>query len=131
MNSFKKKDKTEIFAKKVVFSPIFLILFSIILAIFSVSTFRIYLKSRKLHKERLEKEVMFETEKQKNEELKQKITEIQTPDGFEKNLRENLQVKKPGEEVIMILNPKEYGSKKNENTDKENFIAKIWKWMFD
>lgn len=131
MNGFKKKDKTEVFIKKIIFSPAFLILLSIIFIALSVSTFRIYLQSRKLHKERLEKEAMFETEKQKNEELKQKIKELETPGGFEKKLRENLQIKKPGEEVIVILNPKEYGSEKNENTNKKNIMTKIWKWLFE
>lgn len=131
MNNFKKKDKTEIFIRKIIFNPIFLIFFFIIFIAFSVSTFRIYLESRKLHKERLEKKAMLETEKQKNSELKQKINELETADGFEKKLRENLQVKKPGEEVIVILNPKDRNNGKNENAAKKNVITKIWKWLFD
>lgn len=74
---------------------------------------------------------MLETEKQKNSELKQKINELETADGFEKKLRENLQVKKPGEEVIVILNPKDRNNGKNENAAKKNVITKIWKWLFD
>ncbi len=131
MNDFKKKDKTEVFIRKIVFSPAFLILFFIIFAVFSVSTLRIYLQSRKLHKERLEKETMLETEKQKNKELKQKIDELKTPDGFEKNLRENMQVKKPGEEVVVILNPKEQNNEKNKKENEKNIIIKIWKLIFD
>lgn len=124
MYNFKIKDKSQILINRIIYSPIFLILLFIIFLIFLTSTIKIYFQSKKIYLERKEKELALKIEEEKNKELQRKIGELDTSEGVEKNLREKLQIKKPGEEVAVIYTPKSSNNPENENIE-QNFFKKI------
>ena len=100
-----RKDKSQIFIQRIIFSVPFLVLLFIICLIFFISTARIYFQSRKISLERRGKEILLQAEKEKNKKIEEQITKLRTPEGMEKILRKNFQIKKPGEKVIVILDP--------------------------
>lgn len=128
-NFLKKKDRSQIFFRKIILSIPFLSFLFIIFIVFSISTVRVYLQSRQLTKEKGFKEEEFKAEELKNIELKNKTTEIKDSDGIEKNLREKFQIKKPNEEVIVFVNPKNDNDENNEKKDG-NFITRFFKKIF-
>lgn len=71
------------------------------------SNFKITQKRTQLQSqiESLKKEIQILEEK--NQKLKAGISESQTEDYLEKKARESLGLKKPGEEVVVVLPPKE------------------------
>lgn len=128
-NFLKKKDKSQIFFRKIILSIPFLSFLFIIFIVFSLSTVRVYFQSRRLAKERVLKEEELKSEELKNIELKNKEVEIKDPEGIEKNLREKFQIRKPDEEVIVFVNPKDDNNKNSEKKDG-NFITRFFKRIF-
>lgn len=127
--NFKKKDKAEFFLRKIILSIPFLCLLFIIFITFTISTLRIFFEGRKIRKDRIVKEENIKKEKEKNTELSRNLLEMQDAEGAEKILREKLQVKKPEEEMVMIINPK---PEEPQNTDekKGNFIQRFFRKIF-
>jgi|SRR3989344_2583538 len=119
---YKKKDKGQIFLKRIFLTIPFLAFLFIILVVFFVATVRVSLESREIYKSRKEKEAVFDAEKRKNEELTAQISEIQTETGKEKHFRKEFPVKKPGEDVVVIITPEqELKPKKEDNIIKNLF----------
>lgn len=99
-----------------------------ILGFFIFSNFRISQKRAELQGQilRLQKEIQIE--EQRNQELKVGIAETQSEESLEKEAREKLNLKKPGEEVAVVLPAKEVP---REEPKKESFWKKILKrWGF-
>lgn len=119
-----KKDLSQLLLKRIIFSLPFLALLFIIFVFFSISTLRIYFQSKQISLERKEKESALRIEKEKNKELEQKISKFQTERGIEKILREKFQIKKPGEEVVIILN-QEISQNETDGQNNKNFWRKI------
>jgi len=62
---------------------------------------------------------------QKNKELKEKISEVGSEEYLEKTARDQLNMKAPGEEVIVIT--EEEGNKEEEEIEEEkNWLEKKW-----
>lgn len=124
----KKRDTGQLFFRKVILSIPFLVFLFIIFILFSISTTRVYLQSKKIFNDKTLKEKQLKKEEEKNRELSQKIVEIQTEEGIEKQLREKFQIKKEGEEVVVFVNPKINNSEEEESG--KNFISRLVKWIF-
>ena len=98
------------------------------LGFFIFSNFRISRKRAELQDQiqRLQKEIQIA--EQKNQELKAGIAETQSEASLEKEAREKLNLKKPGEEVAVVLPAKETVEVQPE---KESFWKKLFKrWGF-
>ena len=93
----KKKSFQEIFL-----SVLFVFFTLAIIGLLAVSNFKIRERRKELLSqiETLEKEI--QNVEKKNQELKAGISESQTQDYLEKEAREKLGLKKPGEEVVAI-----------------------------
>lgn len=124
----KKRDTGQLFFRKVILSIPFLVFLFIIFILFSISTTRVYLQSKKIFNDKTLKEKQLKREEEKNRELSQKIAEIQTEEGIEKQLREKFQIKKEGEEVVVLVNPKINNNEEEESG--KNFISRFVKWIF-
>lgn len=107
-----------------IFLSIFLIILALAITTFLItSNLKISQKRSGLNSQisRLKKEI--EILEEKNQKLKSTISESQTEGFLEKEAREKLGLKKPGEEVVGILPPEE---KEPEEVKKEkNFWEKI------
>lgn len=92
----------------------------IIIGFLAISNFRINQKRRAVNfrAENLKKEIQIL--ELKNQELKAGIFQTITEDFLEREARERFHLKKPGEEVVVILRPEE---KTNEAEDKKR------KWL--
>ena len=73
--------------------------------------------------------MLLKIEEEKNKELQQKTSQLQTEQGREKILREKFQIKKPGETVAIILNP-ESPKSALEKQNNRNAWNKILNWWF-
>jgi len=124
-----KKDTGQLFFRKVILSMPFLIILFIIFILFSISTARVYFQSNKIYNAKILKEEEFKKEEEKNKELNQKIAELRSEEGVEKQLREKFQIKKAGEEVVVFVNPKSNNNEENKNS--KNFISRFVSWIFN
>lgn len=75
-----------------------------------------------LRLESLKKEIEILVEK--NQELTAKISQVQKESYLEKEARERLNLKKIGEEMVVVLAPEK--SEENETEEKKNFFEKWW-----
>jgi cell division protein FtsB len=121
----KKPNKGYFIFKKIIFSPPVLILFFIILLIFLTSTIKVFVKSREVFLERKEVDKKLEDLKLKRDELKTRISKLETESGVERELIEKFQIKKPGEEVLVILDPKEQKNNQSQKR-KAGFFSNFW-----
>ncbi|MFH1036952.1 MAG: septum formation initiator family protein [Patescibacteria group bacterium] len=71
--------------------------------------------------ESLQKEI--QDLQEKNSELKEGIDQSQSQEYLEQMARENLDLKKPGEDVIVVKMP---STTTEENTEEKSFWQKIW-----
>ena len=62
----------------------------------------------------------------KKAELEKNIENLKTEEGQEKEIREKYDVKKPGEEIILIVEPKNVAS---QNATTSGVLGKIGKWF--
>ena len=62
---------------------------------------------------------------QKNQELKSKISQSESSDYLEKVAREQLNMKKPGEEIVVITKEETQGSSEKEKSFWQKFWEKI------
>ena len=118
----KRKIKKRESFKPMVASAVVIFLVSLFIGFMAFSNWRINEKRAGLIKqaEELQKEIDELTKR--NEELKNGISQTQSSDYQEEKLYEQ-GYKKPGEEVVVVLPPKE--GEKGE-TEKKSFWQKIW-----
>jgi len=116
---FKKKKSFQTIFFQVLFG-----LFAITIAVFLiVSNFKINKRRQELISQItfLEKEIQILEEK--NEQLKAGIARTESESYLEREARERLGLKKPGEEVVAI---KKVESEEAEKPEEKNFWDKIW-----
>jgi len=101
------------------------ILFFAIIGFLAVSNFRINKKKIELQSQAdsLKKEIQILEEKK--EQLRAGILEGESETFLEKEARDRLGLKKPGEEVVAVLPPKENSEGKTQ--ENESFLQKILK----
>ena len=97
-----KKQKKKKSFQEIFLSVLFVFFTLAIIGLLAVSNFKIRERRKELlaQIETLEKEI--QNVENKNQELKAGISESQTQDYLEKEAREKLGLKKPGEEVVAI-----------------------------
>lgn len=124
MKEFKQKRD---FNKKF-FSPASFAVVSIIAIILIISTFKIYVKSRnaQLKNERATQELA-DVEKRRAE-LEAEMAKLGTDSGLEEEIRDKFNVKKPGEEILAIVDKSPENDKINSDEGR-GFFSKIWEFV--
>ena len=101
----KNSNRSNVIFRRILLSKFFLIFLFIILLIFLTSTARIFIKSRRIYLERGETEKKLENLKIEREELQSRISELEKESGVERELIKKFQIRKPGEQVLVVLEP--------------------------
>jgi len=131
MNEFRQKRD---FNKKI-FSPISVAVALIIAIILIISTFKIYIKSRNVQtkNDKMAQELA-DVEKRKAA-LEAEAAKISTESGLEEEIRDKFSVKKPGEEVLTIMEKRPEGDKINSGENQgffgnlPRFLRGIWEFV--
>lgn len=121
------QDKKRI--RKIIFSRFSLAILLIILIILSVSTLKVYLKSRKASLKNDQTIAQIEELEKKKKELEDRLAKLQIGSGLEEEIREKFNVKKPGEEVLNIIDKSPENDKINNEESEKGFFSKIWDWI--
>lgn len=121
------QDKKRI--RKIIFSRFSLAILLVILIILSVSTVKVYLKSRKASLKNDQTIAQIEELEKKKKELEDRIAKLQTEGGLEEEIREKFNVQKPGEEVLNIVDKSPENDKINNEESQKGFFSKIWDWI--
>lgn len=127
MKEFQEKRKF----RKIIFSRFSLIVLLVILVILSISVARVYNKSRKAALKNQEITQKIEELESKKRELDERIAKLETGSGLEEEVREKFGVKKPGEEVLTIIDKTPENDKINNEESDKGFFGKIWSWIKD
>lgn len=127
MKEFQEKRKF----RKIIFSRFSLIVLLIILVILSISAIKVHTKSQKAVLKNQEIIQKIEELESKKRELEEKIAKLQTGSGLEEEVREKFGVKKPGEEVLTIIDKTPENDKINSEEENRGFFDKIWGWIKD
>lgn len=111
--------------KKRLYSPVALSVLAFLLISFILGIVKIYPRSR----EALRLNAEAKDEKQKIEErkkgLEEEVKKLQTVTGEEEAIRKKFSVKKPGEEILVILEKDNKSANVGKETGK-GFLGKIW-----
>ena len=75
--------------------------------------------------ERGETEKKLENLKIEREELQSRISELEKESGVERELIKKFQIRKPGEQVLVVLEPKEENGNNGEK-NKTGFFRNFW-----
>jgi len=127
IQKFKKKKKARKKEKisSIIFSSFLLILILVMVGYLAISNWRI-LKKRAEYKKEIE---LLKAEIQKLERdkelLTKKISQYHKERYLEKEAREKLGLKKPGENVVVVLPPQKLEEKENSSTSKKGIKEKI------
>ena len=121
-----KKQKKKKSFQEIFLSVLFVFFTLAIIGLLAVSNFKIRERRKELlaQIETLEKEI--QNVEKKNQELKAGISESQTEDYLEKEAREKLGLKKPGEEVVAI---KKIQSEEKQKEQKEE--KSLWQKILE
>lgn len=114
-----KKKKT---LKPFVFYIIFIIIFFALAAFFISTNWKIYQRRAELNNKITELEKELEDLEIKNKDFKENINYIQSQDYLEQAAREELDMKKPGEEVVVIQREEK---EKEEEPESKNWWEKL------
>ena len=110
--------------RRILFSwPVIAALLLIIIWLFSL-TAREYLAVKAVKKENaaLEKELI--SLEEKNKTMEERLKNMNSAAGLEKIIRERFNVKKPGEEVLVVLNKEE--KEAGGESEKRGFFNSLW-----
>jgi len=125
MREFQEKRKIRgfLYSKKMV------ILLLLVTALFFFSTIKVYLKSKNALSKRDEtRKELAELEKRKAE-LEKDVNRFQSESGLEEEIRKNLNVQKPGEKVLVIVDKNAENGKIESGNELNDFFSKIWGWV--
>jgi cell division protein FtsB len=107
--------------------PVFAV-FLCLVVLLTFSVFKVYKKSRHaiLRNRVVEEEI--EELKRRKVELEANISRLDSEEGIEEELRQRLQIKKPGEEYVVILENKSDERGKSAREEKK-FFEKLWDFL--
>ena len=120
MREFQEKNRI----RRILYSKFFIIVLILSVGFMSMSVIKIYKKYResKMLAEKTEQELKeLETKKA---ELESSTAKLQTESGTEKEIRSTFNVKKPGEEAIVIVEKNEENGKID--SEEQGFFSRIW-----
>ena len=98
MSSFSKKSKF----KSLLYSPVFLLLFLVIIIIFAGAVYDLYLKNRDATKSNNISKAQLNELREKQQTLNDELNSLQTDRGLDETIRDKFRVVKGGEELIVI-----------------------------
>ncbi len=125
MREFQEKRKIRgfLYSKKIV------ILLLLITAFLFFSTIKVYLKSRNAASKNEEtRKELAELEKRRAE-LETDVNRLNTESGLEEEIRKNLNVQKPDEKVLVIVEKNAENGKIEAGNELNDFFSKIWGWV--
>lgn len=114
--------------KKIFFSRFFIMALLALFIILSFSTAKVYSKFKKAYDKNRETIAKIEELEQRKKELEARISALSSEAGKEEEIREKFNIKKPGEEVLTIID-KSPGSDKINNKNDDGFFPGIWNWL--
>ncbi len=107
-------------------SPAVLAALAVALVFLSISTVKVYLKSRNAASKNEEvKQEMAELERRRAE-MEEEIGRLRSEFGREEELREKFNVQKPGENALTIVDRPEENGKMDSGEESRGFFSKIW-----
>jgi cell division protein FtsB len=125
MREFQEKRKI----RKFLYSKKMVILLLLITALLFFSTIKVYLKSKNaLSKNEEAKKELTELEKGKAG-LEKDVNRFQSESGMEEEIRKNLNVQKPGEKILVIVDKNAENGKIEAGNELNDFFSKIWGWV--
>ena len=125
MSRFQKQS----YKKKIMYSPVTLVVLAIVLIIILYGVTGIIPKYRDAIAEKnavLKKESVLQ---ERQERLSQELDKLKTPEGFEEDIREKLNVIKDGEQVIVVVDKPTKLSDQEVPVPKETFWSKLMNWF--
>lgn len=96
--------------------------------ILSFSTAKVYSKFKKAYDKNQETIAKIEELEQRKKELEARISALSSEAGREEEIREKFNIKKPGEEVLTIIDKIPENDKIN-NKNEDGFFSGIWNWI--
>ena len=99
MRDFQRKQQI----RKVLYSKAALVAVLILLVIVGKATWSVYTKERESQKNLTRVENELASLQAREQKLQKDITHLQTPEGVETEIREQFQVAKPGERMIVLV----------------------------
>lgn len=125
MREFQEKRKLRrfLYSKKTLFLLFF------VLAFLVFSTVKVYLKTRSALSKSEETEKELTELKKRKAELEKDVERLQTESGVEEEVRQKLDVQKPGEKVAVIIEKNQENDKMNSEEGRGNFFSKFWQWV--
>lgn len=125
MREFQEKRKIRgfLYSKKMV------VLLLLVTALLFFSTIKVYLKSKNALSKRDEtRKELAELEKRKAE-LEKDVNRFQSESGLEEEIRKNLNVQKPGEKVLVIVDKNAENGKIESGNELNDFFSRVWGWV--
>jgi len=125
MKEFQEKRKI----RRFLYSKKMVILLLLVTALLCFSTIKVYLKSKNaISKSEEVKKELTDLEKRKAG-LEKDVNRFNTESGLEEEIRKNLNVQKPGEKVLVIVDKSAENGKIESGNVLSDFFSKIWGWV--
>ena len=125
MREFQEKRKI----RRFLYSKKMVILLLLVTALLCFSTIKVYLKSKNaISKSEETKKELTDLEKRKAG-LEKDVNRFNTESGLEEEIRKNLNVQKPGEKVLVIVDKSAENGKIESGNALGDFFSKIWGWV--
>jgi cell division protein FtsB len=127
MREFQERKRT----KKFFYSTKFIIVLFLFFSFLFYSDIKIFIKSHSasLKKEETKKEL--ESAQERKNELKKELNRLNTAAGEEDEIRKNLNVVKPGEHLLIIVEKTQEDGNINDNSGVGGFFKDVYNWIKD
>lgn len=111
------------FKKRLFSTPVLGLLGALTVIVF-ISGIKVSHRAYVAYRGRAEAEAMREAAKREQDELDARIKRLESPLGIEKEAKERFNVKSPGEEVLVIVDPKQ-----NTSSTEDGSAAGLWEFL--
>ncbi len=118
------KQWKRLFARTLLLSG--LLVASVLLVLFAISTWKLHEKEGAASAEHKDQTQALQDLKDRKTELSQSLARLETDRGIEEEVRKRFPVARPGEEEILLVNPKDTAPT---TTEKKGFWATITSWF--
>lgn len=119
MREFQDKRKF----RRVLYSKVTLAILLVLIALLSRATWNVYLKAGESRRNSELSQKEYDVLKTRHDFLKAQIESLNTPEGREKEIRQNFQVSKTGEQIVVIV---ESTSTVNTHVEEQGVMEKTW-----
>ena len=120
-----KRQVRELFASRIIVLFLFFLIIST-----GVASFRALMKGWEVRAEKEAAEKRVEELKKEQEVLSSELQDFDSGRGIEREAREKLNLRKPGEEVVIIRDASAETSS-DDTTSNKNFFSRIWDSLFN